>query len=630
MKKVIAFIIAILFFIPTSVSAIETTKRLYINIDILENGDIFVRELAELDGEYNGRIRNIEYKNKSLKSFTGKKEDFYGSSIYNGTNITNLKIGDISLNNGFSFSLMDEVNNFYTEVTSVNTNYKVYTKTITSDGIDLKIYNPSTTNTAFYMEYIIKDVIVSHLDVSEFAFNILGNTYEENIDDLKVIVNLPESDNSMRVWAHGPLNGNIERLNDKSVKLTYDFLGAYNAIDIRIMFSNDIVNPVKKTNTNAKNYILEIEEELAKEANSERNKIKLLTNTYKGFTIIWFLGLISIVIYTYIKYDKEHDVDFNHEYYRDFPSDYGPEILEYLLKKNVTKESFSASIVEIIRKKALVVEDYKKDKRKKDYTLKTNQEFVKYLTKQELIIHDLLINTIGNKQEVTLNQIKNYGKKADKAEEFMSKYKDWIDIVRNEAKNEKFFYNLTVNKLLPCIYSLIGILLFYLNIKFTINFFLGYILLPLSIISTIYFLSFKKRTEKGALQYKKWMALKRFLKDFSRMDEKELPEVKIWEKYLVYAMVLGCAKQLEKDMKIKLEAINSDQTTNYYDLSDIYVMNMIFNSNLTSSINDTINQAIASSNSSIAASRSSSSNGFGGGVSTGGGSFGGGSGGGRF
>ena len=56
------------------------------------------------------------------------------------------------------------------------------------------------------------------------------------------------------------------------------------------------------------------------------------------------------------------------EYYRDFPGNYGPEVLEYLIDKNVTEKSLSATILNLIYKKVLKVEKID-NKKKDDYKL---------------------------------------------------------------------------------------------------------------------------------------------------------------------------------------------------------------------------------------------------------------------
>lgn len=42
----------------------------------------------------------------------------------------------------------------------------------------------------------------------------------------------------------------------------------------------------------------------------------------------------------------------------------------------------------------------------------------------------------------------------------------------------------------------------------------------------------------------KWIALKKFLNDFSIINERELMEVKIWDKYLIYAIAMGVNRKI--------------------------------------------------------------------------------------
>ena len=109
------------------------------------------------------------------------------------------------------------------------------------------------------------------------------------------------------------------------------------------------------------------------------------------------------------------------------------------------------------------------------------------------------------------------------------------------------------------------------------------------------------------------------------MDEKELPEVALWEKYLVYAVVLGCAKKLSKTMKIKMETMNIDSSITFdpYTFTHFAVISHAVSSSVHSA-------HAASSVSSSGGSSWSSGSGGGGGFSGGGGFGGGGGGGGRF
>lgn len=45
-------------------------------------------------------------------------------------------------------------------------------------------------------------------------------------------------------------------------------------------------------------------------------------------------------------------------------------------------------------------------------------------------------------------------------------------------------------------------------------------------------------------EIEKWIALKKFLNDFSIMSERDLMEVKIWDKYLIYGIAMGINKKI--------------------------------------------------------------------------------------
>ena len=50
----------------------------------------------------------------------------------------------------------------------------------------------------------------------------------------------------------------------------------------------------------------------------------------------------------------------------------------------------------------------------------------------------------------------------------------------------------------------------------------------------------------------------RFVKDFSLLDEKQLPELVVWEKYLVYAMLMGRADELAKQLPLRYPQFADD------------------------------------------------------------------------
>ena len=628
-KLILILLIFSLFIFPNKAKALGEgeTKKLYMNFNIEEDGSLKVYEVAKLNPNYNGRIRTLAYKNVNTKHFTGIKSDFEGSDIYNADSIIDEKIGSIKSDNINPKDLSNLKNIKFFQQTYIDKTGEsgFYNENITQDGVYLKIYNNSTTAEDFYLEYTYKNAAVVHNDVAEVSWNILSNNYNDAIEELIVYVNLPKEDKSMRVWLRGPLHGTVERINDKQAKITYHGLNANNAVSFRMMFDKSLIPySIKHSYINGKENILEVEQKAADIANAQREKAKLKELIIKLSIIIWYVIFIIVMFLLYKKKKELEQSDFNIDYLREFPADYGPEIVEYLISKKITDKAMSASILNLINKKALTVEQIPDDK--KNYKF-IKVENAKDLTESEEKLISMLIDNIGNEKEVTLKEIKEYGNTYSKGKDFLKLYDDWKNTIIKEAEKEDFFIKPPFIVSIAILICLLGIFITIIYM-FSLTFFiLGYLCIIIAVIGLIYIGKLIFRSKKGVLHYKKWLALKKFMEDFGTMDEKELPEIIVWEKYLVYATVLGCADKLEKDMKTRFDQMNLTEE-NYPEFYAYGYYNRLY---LYSTLNSGIRNSIHSTYyHSVASTTSSSGSGFGGGASMGGGSFGGGGGGGHF
>ena len=638
-KKVIILIIFLIQFLPAILSVIlpsassfftgEPTDKFLSEIEILDDGSIKVRELIKMNGEYNGMDRTILARSlyNNTRSYT--INDIKGNNdLYDGDEIINLRVGSISDDGELTFDDFNRSVNYFDEVSyASNGDSKKYTNTYYMGEDYLKIYNPSDLDEIFYIEYTVTDVVVVHEDIAELAWNTLGDGYRENIGDYEVKVVLPNSDSDYRVWLHGPLNGEIERTNNKEAIGTFNFLGAYNPVSVRLIFDKSLVpNATKVSGLIAKDAIIDYQTELSDEANRERERIQRQNMILIISSSVWALIAISLAVGVYLREKNMKKTAFNMEYFRDFPASYGPEVLEYLLDKNVTEKSLSATILNLIYKKVLKVEVIDR-KLKDDYKLVLQEYDETSLTETEKIALNLIINEIGNSKEVVLSTIRKHCSTLSNANNVMDLYNDFIRKSKSLGKSELFFATTPGLVAFSVIFSLLGLVLTFISFALDLSWF-GIIIIILMIALIIFVITRKFYTKKGAEHYAKWMAHKKFLEDFSRFNEKELPEVTLWDKYLVYATILDCADKLSKEMELKMPNMDTSNTT--YVGYNPYMTHYIITTNLYSSINSGIHTAVASSRSSIAASQSSSGGGFGGGSIGGGGSFGGGGGGGRF
>lgn len=673
MKKIIVAFLTWMLFFPVIVQADDGIRNYRMDITILDNGDVTILEAFDMDGLYNGSERIINYKG-AFNSYYGNRLSSTGdASIYNGTGLTLHEIRGIDFDSEKTLLELQENGDLFDKVNKASKgDYGAYTVDKQEDGEKYLIYNHSRMNKDFFLSYTLHNMAVLHNDVAELDLNIFMQN-QVSIGNLEIYFHIPTNQQLLRVWGHGVSDGNSEIIDFQTVKVDVTDMGLEDAIDVRLVFDKEaIINSSKTTDIDAFERIIANEEKLAELANEERDqkyrvlqeeayglveqaersknrndyeeayrKINLLRETdelktellvrlvnleskverketilrvlFSSTSVAWILGLFIITYYIYRKFDKEYEPQFKGKYFRDFPASYGPATVGYLLHRKVSNDDLSASILDLINRKVISFEE--KDR---DYIFKLLKHKEKLTESEERLLKFLF----GDEKEITLSEFKKGAKK--NYEDFITSYSNWLNRATMDAEKECFYEDLTVCKVIGILYSLIGIVAG-ICLAGKPTYFSTLWMSLLGFLTLIYFIAFTKKTVKGAEDYAKWTALKRFMEDFGKMDEKELPEVTLWEKYLVYAISLGCADKLAKQMRVKIENFE----TSNVDMTDMVFDMMYFNHliNFNRVINQSVQQSITSAyNERIATSNHSSGQGFGGGFS--GGSFGGGFGGG--
>ena len=638
MKKIILLVVFLILFIPNSLLAVSSNEVDYevydyiVDASIDISGNMVVKEIIGIKGSFNGYIRDLQYKNDNLNSFDGSLKSFEGSSIYNASNIELYKVGTVSWNGDLEFGAF---NNDVTLFHECSNNKGCYEVTNLDNIKSIKMYNETIDDiTYFYVEYLLGNVVVLHDDVSELYYNFIGDSFDDDIRRYQLRVSLPyETSEQIRVWAHGPLDGNVYFIEKDGL-----FYGGYlevndlyrnTPVDIRMTFPKSLISVdhpfLKKSNVEGLDKILDVEEKRADDANRQRKIAKIKVYGTYTLSTIYILSVMGLIIYVYFKHDKEFKSSFEGEYYREFIDEYDVTVIEYLFDKKISEKAFSTSILNMIYKKNISF----KEIGKKDYELtKINEDNLSDAEKQ---IMNIIFDQAGNKDKntTTLKKIKSYAESIEGTNSpFLNLYRIWNKKVTEDSISEGFYENKTKTKICYGLFGLFGLALLIMYISIEVFNILTLLVIIVTIVYLIYLIAFNKRTRRGAEHYIKWKAFKKFLEDFGRFDEKELPEVVLWERYLVYASIFGIADKVGKTMKIKF---NNSNMTNSTDTDLLF--NYMMWTNLNYSINHTIHSSVSTANKKISQARMAESNyssggGFGGGFSSGGG-FGGGGGGGR-
>src|SRR3989344_441068 len=326
------------------------------------------------------------------------------------------------------------------------------------------------------------------------------------------------------------------------------------------------------------------------------------------------LSVLLIFFIFYLIWGKEPNVkgQYNAIYERDIPFDYSPAIVGALIHHNSKKpnaKDFVASILYLCLKGNLKLEVIRKKKflgvfgSDTDYKITKTNKSTTSLAKHEKKLIEILDKYMKN-DSITFNEFRKNAQY--NAWTFRSNFESWQDQTKKEAESMNFFSKFNASNYYSIIcffFIVVGILsLAILNNDINIfsfalagffGFFLNYAILPGALPS---------RTLIGAIHYNKWVNLKKYLKNFSRMKHYPPASIVVWDNYLVYAIALGVADKVQEVMKLVVP--NSTQnsalfvgTVNYHSFNTY---------NFVSSMN-TFSSSFASS------SGTSGSGGFGGG-----------------
>ena len=100
-------------------------------------------------------------------------------------------------------------------------------------------------------------------------------------------------------------------------------------------------------------------------------------------------------------------------------------------------------------------------------------------------------------------------------------------------------------------------------------------------------------TIEGVNEIAKWKGLKKYMEEFSLLNEKEVPQIAIWEEFLVYATAFGIADKVLEQLKLVYPDIENEININ----TSPYVHLMIstnFSKSFTSAISSSMTSAYTS------------------------------------
>ena len=442
----------------------------------------------------------------------------------------------------------------------------------------------------YEISYKVEDAIAKYSDYAELYWQFVGKDFEIDAKNITGTILLPShatSKENIKVWGHTEdLNGEIYTTDTNKIEFNINKFRSGRYVEVRTLFPTEMIKQTRRgTNIEVLNKVISEETTWANQANARR---EMKETTKKIIAIV--LNIVSIILSVLmiisivknirkIKNTKKLKPTQEIKYYREIPSeDTTPaEALAILTKQiggfnNSTYlgRIFSATLLDLSLKKIIdfTVND-------KIITIQILDKEPKELIKLELVIFNFLKNAAEKTDyKITTKELEKYIKKSPKSviklgtniDNMTEKSLYQKELADKETKDEKsklLGYSIMLGIIIIMIF--LGFALFN-NISITVG---G--MIPLFIVSIVQFIVlcilYSKTnvlTQKGIDENAKWNGLKKYMEDFSMLDKREVLEVVIWEKFLVYATAFGIANKVLKQLKMVYPNIEEQLGTSNY------------------------------------------------------------------
>ena len=629
MKK-LKFIIFIAILFLTLIcfkNVVRAESELYLNnlefvVEVNSDASITVKEYWDID---------IGYTNTLYKSFKKDNSKYTGITDVKVSDLTGGRVKGLTKQSQWEYHVNKGK---YYGANNEQGDFEIGWGVGLDNDIDTRKYE---------IEYTVQNAITKYNDYAELYWQLLGDGF--GIPANKIIGTIilppnPKTKEDIKVWGHTEdLNGTIYVTDSNKIEFEVNNYRGSRMLEIRTLFPTEmIIDSARIYEEDILQTVVEEETRWAEEANQRREAIK---NSIVAIVAIAGLIIDIIFIITIInankspyKKQKRYVPEQKLEYYRDIPrKNATPGQACNLLQKNMYDtlnydnlgKIFSAILLNLKLKGYLEFEiDETKSKKERISIKMVKKENAQELIGEEKDVYTFLDQATLRKEGriLTLKElqkiIKSSPSKIEKLDRAMGKniYNSLIQenlLDEKQAKDHSSNSGIAVIQIVFLVLFLLFAFIMSMEIQDIRIMSIMIISTLLGIVSITKKIVLTKRinpyTQNGVNEIEAWKGLKKYMEHFSLLNEREVLEIEIWERFLVYATAFGIADKVIEQLKIAYPNFEEITGTNY---SMMYLMmNTDFNNSFSSAISSSVSSAY------------SSGSGAGGGFSGGGGGGGG-------
>lgn len=601
--SIFIFISLIIFSIKSNASSDLLLNNLDFNAFINSDGSMDIIETWDIE------IKDTNTLFKTFKSDSGKYSD-----------ITNIQVTDITNNENKKFkqinTLMYHVTkDCYYGLTNDDGNFEI------AWGVGLD--NSSDTR-KYKISYTVQDAISKHNDYAQLYWQFIGSDFEINAKKVTGTIILPgqvENKDEIRVWGHTEdLNGEIFVTDLNTISFELNGFNSGRFVEIRALFPTEmIVSSGRTSSNNILEDVINEETSWANEANERRARRNMSNLLITAITVAICIILAiyslkqSLKASNKLKEFNEYKPTQKLKYFRELPrKDATPAQALHVYKETIVGfadseigKIVSATLLNLNLKKYINFK-IENERNKEKIIMKITNSDITNLSADEKVIFDFLKKACKEKDEITVKDFQKYIKTTSttnilalKKDLNLQTKKELIEKQLFDTEKEKIYKKYQSKNTLYCtvIFFVIFAAAFLTEFLTIIGYTALFGLIVCEIISIIINNKAMKKinvyTQKGIDEKEMWKGLKKYMEDFSMLDKREVPEIAIWEHFLVFATAFGIANKVLKQLKIAYPDLENNLDINTYTY-----MYLMMNTNFSSSFSNAISTSMSSAYSS--------------------------------
>jgi uncharacterized membrane protein len=456
-------------------------------------------------------------------------------------------------------------------------------------------YRASYEERTFTVRYRLSSLAVAHDDVVDVYWQAWGDEWQEPLGSLEATMALPEdaSKGEVKVFGHpASVSGKTSLVPDGispdrvSPTLVASDVPAGQFVEMRVVFPRELLISTGGARVEPGDGLQEIMDEEAAEARAEARQAWLmrLQPLFGLLLVVVSVGAMALV---YLRYGREPRVDYSERYEREPPTNDPPAVIGAIIsqKPSVGSREFTATLFDLIRRGVLKAQpvSVKQDgllgeKSMTDLRVDVGSgdpDSIEDFARNVLTLEDFERRVLNVAERVlshgalNLTDFQERIKDGDDRRANRSSYESFREAVKREVERRDLVEHSPGLWLgwAAIVLGLAGAAWFVLSrlgvdagvlISLIVSNLFGFAIVVVvawvvfrrgtgkagSAFGSALHRMWVRRTPKGALLHARWQAFRRYLTDFSRMEESPPASLALWEQFLVYGIALGVAEQV--------------------------------------------------------------------------------------